>query len=136
MNNILYKDATINYEKIANWEDKFIPKSIIDNIILSLTDHSKYQGYIYDPSKDNLKNDIYAAISNFWNFRCKNKCNKLQLQLLSGYIFSNIAGIRHHFVLKLISAIYNLGRSININTKKAKSLIIYSSDKHLTSLNN
>lgn len=51
MNNILYKDIVINYEKMANWEDKFVPKSVEDNIVLSSSDYSKYQDYIYNSVK-------------------------------------------------------------------------------------
>ncbi len=62
-NNILYKDVIINHKEMANWEDEFVPKSVKDNIVLSLSDHSEHESYIHDLNEDNLENDIYAAIS-------------------------------------------------------------------------
>lgn len=50
MNNIIYKDMIINYEKMTNSEDKFVPKSIEDYIVISLFDYSKHQGYTHDLS--------------------------------------------------------------------------------------
>ncbi len=67
-NNILYKDIIINHEEMANWEDEFVPRYIKDCIILSPSDHSEYENYMHDLRKNNLKNDIHAAISD---------CNKL-----------------------------------------------------------
>lgn len=49
-NNILYKNVIINHGEIANLEDEFIPKSVKDNIVLSPSNHSKYEDYTYDLS--------------------------------------------------------------------------------------
>ncbi len=104
-NNILYKDVIINHKEMANWEDEFVPRSVKDNIVLSLSNHSEYESYTHNLSEDNLKNNMHAAILNY---------NKLQSGLLSG-VFSNIDGMRHHPVLKFISMVNNLA---NDNGKK------------------
>lgn len=105
-------------------ENEFIPKSLQDNIILNPSHHSKLGNYMYDLSQNNLKNNIYTVISNY---------NKLQLDFLSEYIFIDINEIYYHPILKIISMVHNL---ININTKKIKPLIIYSSNGHFIYLNN
>ena len=135
MNNILYKDVVINHKEMTNWEDEFVPRSVENNIILSLFDYSEHQSYIYDPSEDNLENDIHGAISDFWDFGCKDGSNKLQSQLVSRCVFSDIDGTHHHPVLKLISAVHNLGRSTNDDVEKTEPLIVYSSDGHPSCLN-
>lgn len=48
---------------------------------MNLFDYSKYQDYIYNLNQDNLQNNISATILD---------CNKLQSDLLSRYVFSNI----------------------------------------------
>lgn len=136
MNNILYKNIVINHEKMANWKEKFVSRSVEDYIIPSPSDHSKYQGYTYDLSKNNLENNIYIAISDFWDSKCKDKYNKLQLQLLNGCVFSEIDRTYYYLILKLIFIIYNLDRSMNDNAEKIESLMVYSSDGHLIYLNN
>ena len=95
---------------MANWKDEFVPRFVEDHIVLSLSDHSKHQGYTYNLSEDNSKNDMHAAISDCWDSGCKNECKKLQSQLLSGCVFSNIDGMRYHPVQKLISTVHNLSR--------------------------
>ena len=136
MNNILYKDVVINHEEMANWEDEFVPRSVEDHIVLSPSDHSEHQGYTHDLSEDNLENDMHAAISDSWDSGCKDGCNESQSQLLSGCVFSDIDGTRHHLVLKLISAVHNLGRSTNDDAEETEPLIVYSSDGRPTCLNN
>ncbi len=118
-NNILYKDVIINYEEMANWKDEFNFK---DNIVLSPSDHSKHKGYTHDFSEDNLENNMHAAISD---------CNKSQLYLLSRCVFSNIDGTRYYPILKLISTMNNLA---NDNGEKTEPLIVYSTNSHLTYL--
>lgn len=66
---------------MANSDNKFVLRFIKNNIILNLSDYSKYKGYIHNFSQDNLKNNIFIVISNY---------NKLQSGLHSKYIFSNI----------------------------------------------
>ena len=122
-NNILHKDVIINYEKIANWENKFVPRSIKDNIVFSPSDYSKHKSYTYNLSENNLKNDVHAAILD---------CNKLQSGLFSRCVFSNIDGTYYHLVLKLISAMNNLA---NNDCKKTKPVIVYSANGHPTYLN-
>ncbi len=117
-NNILYKDVIINHEEIANWEDEFVSRSVKDNIILSLSDHSEHKSYTHDLSEDNLVNDMYVAISDW---------NKLQSGLFSGCLFTDIDGIHHHPILKLIFAVNNLA---NNNDEKTKPLIVYSANGH------
>lgn len=123
-NNILYKGVIINYKEIANWEDKFIPRFIEDNTVLSPSNHFKYKGYIYDLSENNLENDIHVTISDF---------NKLQFSLFSRCVFSKIDRTQHHPVLKLISIVHNL---INGNAKVTEPLIVYNANNYPTSLNN
>lgn len=77
VNNILYKDVIINHKKMANWKDEFIFKSVEDYIVLNPSDYSKYQDYTYNFSKNNLENDIYTIISDFWDSKYKDGCNKL-----------------------------------------------------------
>ncbi len=122
-NNILYKDVIINHEEMANWEDEFVPKSVEDNIVLSPSDHSEYEGYTHDLSEDNLENDMHAVISD---------CNESQSGLLSGCVFSNIDRTHHHPVLNLISVVNNLA---NDNSEKTEPLIMYSANGHPTCLN-
>ncbi len=122
-NNILYKDVIINYEEMANWEDEFVPRSVEDNIVLSPSDHSEYEGYTHDLSEDNLENNMHAAISD---------CNKSQSGLLSGCVLSDIDGMRQYPVLKLIFTVNNLA---NDNGEKTKPLIVYSANGHPTCLN-
>lgn len=62
-NNILYNNVVINYEKMANEEDKLVSRSVKENTILSPSDYFKYKGYTYNISKDNLENDLHATIS-------------------------------------------------------------------------
>lgn len=62
VNNILYKDMIINHEKIANWEDEFVFRSVKDNSVLSSFDHSQHKKSTYNSCQNNLKNDIYATI--------------------------------------------------------------------------
>ena len=47
-NNILYKDVIINHEEMANWKDKFLLRSVEDNIVLSLSDYSEHEGFMYN----------------------------------------------------------------------------------------
>ncbi len=108
---------------MANWEDEFVPRFVEDNIVLSLSDLSKYESYTYNLSEDNLENDIHAAISDY---------NELQSGLLSGCVFSDIDGTRHHPFLKLISAVNNFA---NDDGEKTESLIVYSANGHPTCLN-
>lgn len=136
VNNILYKDVVINHEEMARWEHEFVPRSVKNNIVLSLSDYSKHQGYTHDLSNDSLENNMHAAISDFWDSGYKDGCRKSQSQLLSGSVFSDIDGMRHHPILKLISTVHNLGRSINDDAKETESLIIYSFDGRPTCLNN
>ena len=135
VNNILYKDVVINHEEMANWEDEFVPRSVEDNIVLSPSDHSEHQGYTHDLSEDNLENDMHAAISDSWDSGCKDGSNESQSQLVSGCVFSDIDGTRHHPVLKLISAVHNLGRSTNDDAEETEPLIVYSSDGRPSCLN-
>ena len=135
VNNILYKDVVINHEEMANWEDEFVPRSVEDNIVLSPSDYSEHQGYTHDFNEDNLENDMHAAISDSWDSGSKDKSNKSQSQLVSGCVFSDINKMRHHPVLKLISAMHNLDRSTNNDAKEIKLLIVYSSDSRLSYLN-
>ncbi len=58
--------------------------------------------------------------------------NKSQSGLLSGCVFSNIDGMRHHPVLKLISAVNNLA---NDDGEKTEPLIVYSANGHPICLN-
>lgn len=67
-----------------------------DNIALSASDHSKYKDYTHNLSENNLKNDIHIAISD---------SNKLQSDLLSRYIFSDIDRMQYHPILILISMV-------------------------------
>lgn len=108
---------------MTDWEDEFVPRSIKDNIILSLSDYFKYKDYMYNLSENNLKNNMYAAISNY---------NKLQLDLFNGYVFSDIDRMRHYPILKLIFAINNLA---NDNGEKTKPLIVYNANDLLICLN-
>ncbi len=78
---------------------------------------------MHDLREDNLENNIHAVISD---------CNKSQSDLLSGCVFSNIDGIHHHPVSKLISRVNNLA---NDNNKKTDPLIVYSANSHPTYLN-
>lgn len=66
-NNILYNNIVIDYKKIANWINKFMSRSIKDNIILNLLKYFKLKSYIHDLSENNLENKIYIAISNLPN---------------------------------------------------------------------
>ena len=108
---------------MANWEDEFVPRSVKDNIVLGLFNHSKYKDYMHNLNENNLENNIYAVILD---------CNKLQSSLLSGCVFSNIDRTCHYPILKLISAINNLP---NDYSKKIKPLIVYSANDHPTYLN-
>ena len=90
---------------------------------MSLSDHFKYKGYTYNLNEDNLENDMHAVISDY---------NKLQSDLLSRYIFSNIDRICHYPVMKLIFAVNNFA---NDNGEKAKPLIVYSANDHPIYLN-
>lgn len=119
----MYKNIIIHFKLIANWEHKFVPKSLKDNIILSPSDYFKYKGFIYNLNQDNLENNIYIIISNY---------NKSLSSLLSRYVFSNINGTCHHPVLKLISVLNNF---MNNNSEKTKSLIIYSVNDYPIYLN-
>lgn len=123
-NNILYKDIIIYHQKMSNWEDEFVFKSIDDNIVLSASDYSNHKGYMHNLSRNNLENDMYIVIS---------ESNKLQSGLISRYVFTNIDRIRHHLFLKLISVVYNL---TNSNIKTTKPFIIYNTNSHPISLNN
>lgn len=71
-------------------EDNFVSGSVENHIVLSLSNYFKYQGYIYNLSKNNLENGMHAAISDFRDYGYKNECNKLQSQFLSRCVFSNI----------------------------------------------
>lgn len=124
INNILYKNVIINHREKANLENKFISKSVKDNIVLSPSNHPKHKDYTYDLSQNKLENDIHTTILNY---------NKLQLGLFNGCVFININGMCYHPILKIIFKMYNL---VNINTEKTKPLIIYSSNGHFTCLNN
>lgn len=123
INNILYKDVIINYEEMANWEDKFVLRSIKDNIVLSPSDYSKYESHMHNLSEDHMENNIHAMISD---------CNKLHAGLFSEYVFSNINKTRYHLVLKLISTVNNFA---NENGEKTKLLIIYKANSYFTCLN-
>lgn len=83
-NNILYKDIIINYEEIANCEDEFVPRYVKDNIVLSLSDYFKHKSYTHNFSQNNLKNNMYTAISNY---------KKLQSDFLNRCVFSDIDGM-------------------------------------------
>ena len=135
VNNILYKNVVINHEEMANWEDEFVPRSVENNIVLSPSDYSEHQGYTHNLSKDNLENDIHFAISDSWDSGYKDRSNKLQSQLISGCVFSDIDRTRHYPILKLISAVHNLGRSTNDDVEETEPLIIYSSDGRPSCLN-
>ena len=122
-NNIFYKDVIINYEKIANWEDEFIPRFVEDNIVLSPSNYSEHKGYTHNFSENNLKNNIHTAILD---------SNKSQSDFLSGCIFSNINETYYNPILKLISIVNNLA---NNNGEKTEHLIMYSANSHPIYLN-
>lgn len=46
-------------------KDEFLLRSINNNSILNLYNHSNYSSYIINHCKDNLENDIHVAISGF-----------------------------------------------------------------------
>lgn len=66
---------------------------------------------------------MHAAISD---------CDKSQSGLFSRYVLSNMNGIRHHPVLKLISLVNNLTNDIG---KKTEPLIMYSANNYFIYLN-
>lgn len=121
---------------MESWEEVFISKSDEDNIILSLSDYSELQGYIYNLSEDNLKNNMHITISDFWNSGCKNGCNKLQSQLFNECVFSIINKTHYYSILKLVSVVPNLNRSTNDNAEAMEAYIIYNSDSCFTCLHN
>lgn len=135
INNILYKDVIINHEEIANLKDEFLPRFVEDHIILGQFNHFENQRYKHDLSEYNLDNNMHAAILDFWDSSYKDGYNKLQSQLFSRCVFSDIDQICHNLVLKLIFTVHNFGRLINDNIEEMEPLIIYSSDNCLTSLN-
>lgn len=57
---------------MANWKKEFVSKIIKNYIVLTLSNYFKYQSYIYHFNKNNLKNNMYAVISDFWHFKYKN----------------------------------------------------------------
>ena len=71
---------------------------------------------------------MHTTISDFWGSRYKDGSNKLQSQLVSGSVFSDIDRTCHHPVFKLISAVHNLGRSTNDDVEETELLIVYNSD--------
>lgn len=109
---------------MTNQKNKFISKSVKDNIVLTLFNCFKQKDYIYYFSQDNKKNDIYITILNY---------NKLQSDLFNKYVFSNINGIYYHSILKLISMLNNF---INNNIEKTELLIIYNINGYLIYLKN
>ena len=90
---------------------------------MSPSDHSEYKDYTHNLNENNLENDIHIAISD---------CYKSQSGFLSGCVFSNIDGMCHYLVLKLISMVNNL---TNDNDKKTKPLIMYNTNSYLKYLN-
>lgn len=79
---------------------------------------------------------MHTSISEFRNSKYKNKYNKLQSQIFSKYVFSNIDRMRYYLFLKPVSAVHNLDRLANGDIKETELLIIYSFDGRPICLNN
>lgn len=108
---------------MGNWKNEFGLRLVKNNIVLSLSDYSKYKDHMLDLSKNNLENEIYITILD---------TNKLQSSIFNRCIISDIDKMYYHLILKLIFTMYNL---MNNNNEATKYLIVYNINIYPTFLN-